>query len=158
MTCGVGGRRGSSPALLWLWCRPVATAPIRPLAWEPPYAASAAPEVAKRDQKKKKKKERKRERLPMLDGVHSPAQHALILFSFPEKCFWKWSVRSQDTVSIRTWTRSRSQRRSSGGKKIRYVVCPWGRQCQLHRPVSKSYWSLIKGAWLVSDIRERWNT
>ena len=29
-------------ALLWLWCRPAATAPIRPLAWEPPYAAGAA--------------------------------------------------------------------------------------------------------------------
>mgnify|MGYP001405769751 CR=1 FL=1 len=26
------------PALLWLWCRPVATDLIRPLAWEPPYA------------------------------------------------------------------------------------------------------------------------
>ena len=25
-----------------LWCRPVATAWIRPLAWEPPHAASAA--------------------------------------------------------------------------------------------------------------------
>ena len=23
---------------LWLWCRPAATAPIRPLAWEPPCA------------------------------------------------------------------------------------------------------------------------
>ena len=30
------------PALLWLWCRPAATAPIRPLAWEPPYAMVAA--------------------------------------------------------------------------------------------------------------------
>ena len=29
-------------ALLWLWRRLVATAPIRPLAWEPPYAAGAA--------------------------------------------------------------------------------------------------------------------
>ena len=37
-----GCRCGSDPALLWLWCRPAATAPIRPLAWEPPYAASAA--------------------------------------------------------------------------------------------------------------------
>ena len=27
------------PACLWLWCRPVATAPIQPLAWEPPYAS-----------------------------------------------------------------------------------------------------------------------
>ena len=30
------------PPLLWLWCRPAATALIRPLAWEPPYAAGAA--------------------------------------------------------------------------------------------------------------------
>ena len=30
------------PALLWLWCRPVATALIQPLAWEPPYARCAA--------------------------------------------------------------------------------------------------------------------
>ena len=29
-------------ALLWLWCRPVATVAIRPLAWEPPYATGAA--------------------------------------------------------------------------------------------------------------------
>ena len=42
MSCGVGGRRGLDPALLWLWCRAAATAPIRPLAWEPPYAAGAA--------------------------------------------------------------------------------------------------------------------
>jgi len=41
MSCGVVCRHGSDPALLWLWRRPVAIAPIRPLAWEPPYAASA---------------------------------------------------------------------------------------------------------------------
>ena len=29
-------------ALLWLWWRLAATAPIRPLAWEPPYASDAA--------------------------------------------------------------------------------------------------------------------
>ena len=40
-------------ALLWLWHRPEATAPIRPLAWEPPYAAGAAQEKAKRQKKKK---------------------------------------------------------------------------------------------------------
>ena len=32
----VGCRHGSDPTLLWLWSRPVATALIRPLAWEPP--------------------------------------------------------------------------------------------------------------------------
>ena len=36
------------PALLWLWCRLAAVAPIRPLAWEPPYAVGAAQEMAKR--------------------------------------------------------------------------------------------------------------
>ena len=48
MSCGVGCRRGLDPALLWLWCRPAATALIKPLAWKPPYAAEAAQEMAKR--------------------------------------------------------------------------------------------------------------
>ena len=52
MSCGVGCRRGSDPALLWLWRRPAAKAVIRPLAWEPPYAAGAAQEIAKRRKKK----------------------------------------------------------------------------------------------------------
>ena len=42
MSCGVGRRCTSDLALLWLWRRPAATALIRPLAWEPPYAASEA--------------------------------------------------------------------------------------------------------------------
>ena len=36
--------------LLWLWLWPAAVAPIQPLAWEPPHAASAA----LKSQKKKK--------------------------------------------------------------------------------------------------------
>ena len=48
MNCGVGRRRGSDLALLWLWHRPAAVAPIRPLAWEPPYAAGAALENTKK--------------------------------------------------------------------------------------------------------------
>ena len=54
MSCGVGCRRGSDPAFLWLWRRPVATALIQSLAWEPPYAAGAAQEIAKRQKKPKK--------------------------------------------------------------------------------------------------------
>ena len=42
MSCGVRCRHSSDPALLWLWCRLVARALIRPLAWDPPYAAAAA--------------------------------------------------------------------------------------------------------------------
>ena len=53
VSCCVGCRRGSDPALLWLWRRQVATAPIGPLAWEFPYAAEVALEKAKRQKKKK---------------------------------------------------------------------------------------------------------
>ena len=52
----MGHRRSLDPALLWLWPRPVATAPIRPLAWEPPYAVGAAQRNSKKKTKKKKKK------------------------------------------------------------------------------------------------------
>ena len=42
MHCGVGCRQGLHPALLWLWRKPAAAAPIRLLAWEHPYATGAA--------------------------------------------------------------------------------------------------------------------
>ena len=50
MSCGVGCRRGSNLALLWLWCRLAAATLIRALAWEPPCAVSAA---LKRQKKKR---------------------------------------------------------------------------------------------------------
>jgi len=52
----VGHRGGSNPELLWLWRRLVATAPIRPLAWEPSYAAGVALEKAKRQKTKQNTK------------------------------------------------------------------------------------------------------
>ena len=36
-----------------LWCRLSATAPIRPLAWEPPYAAGCGPKKDKKQTNKK---------------------------------------------------------------------------------------------------------
>ena len=54
MSCGVGRRRSLDPALLWLWCKLAATALIRPLAWESPYAMGVALEKTKRPKKKKK--------------------------------------------------------------------------------------------------------
>ena len=50
MSCGVGCRYTSD--LVLLWRRPAATALVRPLAWELPYAVAAA---LKRPKKKKKK-------------------------------------------------------------------------------------------------------
>ena len=51
VSCGVGHRRGSDPALLWLWCRQAATALIGPLAWEPTYAEGATLEKTERQNK-----------------------------------------------------------------------------------------------------------
>ena len=48
MSCGVGRRLGSDPAL--------ATALIRPLAWEPSYAVGVAQVKAKRQKTNKKTK------------------------------------------------------------------------------------------------------
>ena len=58
MSCGVGCRCSSDPALLWLWRRPVATAPTRPLAWEPPYAAGAAQEMANRQKQQQQQQQK----------------------------------------------------------------------------------------------------
>ena len=69
MSCGVGHRRGSDLALLWLWCRPVATAPIRPLAWEPPYAMGAALENAKKKRKEKEKRNAFQEKIDRYDNT-----------------------------------------------------------------------------------------
>ena len=52
MSCGVGHRRGSDLALLWMWHRLAAPALILPLAWGPPHAVG----VALKKQKKKKRK------------------------------------------------------------------------------------------------------
>ena len=59
MSCGVGCRYGLDPVLLWLWCRPAATALIEPLAWEPPHAVSAALEKTKRQKNPKNKNKTK---------------------------------------------------------------------------------------------------
>ena len=78
----MGCRRGSDPALLWLWHRPVATAPIQPLAWEPPYAAEAAQEIATtttKDKKKKKKSLKKKKKKKKESRLKFPISLALTL-------------------------------------------------------------------------------
>ena len=42
VSCGVGCKCGLDLVLLWLWCRPAATVPTGPLAWQPPYATGVA--------------------------------------------------------------------------------------------------------------------
>ena len=61
LSCGVHQRR---LVLLRLFCRPVAAAPIGPLAWEPSCAVGAAQKKRKKTEgKKKRKKERKKQKI-----------------------------------------------------------------------------------------------
>ena len=75
MSCAVDRKRASY--LVWLWRRLVATAPIRPPAWESPYAASAA---LKRQKPKKKLKKIKFTK----QGVPVIAQQLMKLTSIHE--------------------------------------------------------------------------
>ena len=68
MNCGLGWRRSSGLALLWLWRRLAATAPIRPLTWKLTYASGSA---LKR-QKKKKNQLRQRPGKGLLGDTSSP--------------------------------------------------------------------------------------
>ena len=93
--------------LLWLWCRPAAIAPIRPLAWEPPYATGAALKRQKDQKKKKKRNEwldefsehsdgaRSQMKKEHITGVpHNPSQ-ALILLR-------PWNVNKKETLKKNT--------------------------------------------------------
>ena len=82
VSCGVGHRRGSDLALLWLWCRPAAVAPIRPLAWELLYGTGAA----LKSQKKEKKKKRG---VPVLaQWLTNPTRNHEVVGSIPGLAQW----------------------------------------------------------------------
>jgi len=51
MSYDVGHRCDSGPTVLWLWCRPAATAPLGPLPWELPYAKGVALKKIKKQNK-----------------------------------------------------------------------------------------------------------
>ena len=62
MSCGVGHRCSLDPALLWLWYRLVATALIRLLTWEPPYASGVALEKTKQQQQQQQPKPKQKQK------------------------------------------------------------------------------------------------
>ena len=99
MSCRVGRRFDLDLVLLWLWCRPVATAPIWPLTWEPPYAAGA---TLKR--KKEKKKNTKKQLLELslwLSGLWT---------QLVSMRMWVWSLALRGGLRIqrcyKLWCRS----------------------------------------------------
>ena len=77
MTFGVGRRRGSDLALLWLQCRPAAAGPIRSLAWE----LLCAVDVALKRQKRRQQKNPLLETQIKRACTHTVQSYHLVLFS-----------------------------------------------------------------------------
>ena len=97
MSCGVGCRRGSHLALLWH--RPAATAPIRPLVWELPYAVGAA---LKRQKAKRKKKKRRMHSKP--SWVNSLEKDMELEEEGPKNHFSDFWLRSSEEGPKRMFT------------------------------------------------------
>ena len=76
MSCGVGCRRGSD------------TAPIQPLAWEPPYASGAAQEIATTTKNKKTKKKKKIGVSVVLPWLTNPTRNHEVVGSVPALAQW----------------------------------------------------------------------
>ena len=102
MSCGVGCRRGSDLVLLWLWHRLVATAPNRPLAWEPPHAASVALKSKKQETKKPKKHVKYSGKFPHVSfqKFYLPIQGATILRCLALQLSFAHSCGSYSIISV----------------------------------------------------------
>ena len=82
ISCGVSCRSGLDPVLLWLWRRPAATAPIQPLAWEPPYATGVA-------QKSKQNKKKLFKGVPVVaQWLSNPTRNHEVWGSIPGLAQW----------------------------------------------------------------------
>ena len=104
VSCGTGHRHGSDPELLWLWCRTAATALIRTLAWEPPYAERAAQEMAKRQKHTNKTKQG----VPIVvQWLRNPTRNHEVAGSIPglAQGLRIWHCREL-WYSLQTWLRS----------------------------------------------------
>ena len=132
MSCDVGRRSGLDPTLLWLWCRPAATALIRPLTWEPPYAEGAALKKAKRQKTNKQTKTKKQISINFN------------LNYFPWSLLWLSGVRTQ-LVSLRMRVRSLASLSRLGIQYSVTVSCGVGNGCGLD-PTLLWLWHRLEAA------------
>ena len=63
-------------SLLWLWPRPAAVAPIRPLSWEPPYASG----VVLKSKNKNKKRDNQNDQKSTTEFIHFSFEIVVILY------------------------------------------------------------------------------
>ena len=132
MSCGVGRRCGSDPALLWLWLchRPAAIAVIRPLGWESPYAMG---------KKTKKKKERKADTIQLTHRNNALFTSLVSLKLLSGKLCWQTEYEIKDLsysssprnllpawgqrTTLQEKFSSQRKRRKNKEPSLKYVIC-----------------------------------
>ena len=129
MSYGIGCRCSWDPALLRLWHRLAATTPIEPLAWEPPYAAGAALEKAKRQKKKKKKKSFSIHFSPPATILSSPS----LIDELPDGIYWTSAACSSSLTP--SWVNSDWALAPTIPSKCFLSNLQWPLHFQTHRPV-----------------------
>lgn len=93
---------------------------------------------------------------PELGGVHSTA-HTHFIF-LPSKVFLE-IVSEKSRYSLhQNMDKIKVPTQIIWGKQDQVCGVPRGCVCQLQQPPRTDSWSLMKGAWLLSDTRERWRT
>ena len=91
MSCGVGHRHGLDLMLLRLWWRPVAPAPIGPLAGESPYAAGTVLKRPKNKTKQNKQTNKKqKQKSKSKDKQDEGRKHLLNSSSLKTNCVVHW--------------------------------------------------------------------
>ena len=116
MSCGVDCRCGSDPTLQWLWCRPLAAALIRPLAWEPPYATEAALEMAKRQ------KQTNKISLTKAQKQEKKLQNFTQCFTFKTFPSYSWNSASSEARVATHKFSTREHNRVSGELNVKTVT------------------------------------
>ena len=138
MSRGVGHRFRLGPALLWLWRRPAATAPIGPLAWQPPYAVGTAlKDLHTRIRSAPKPPSREKSRTWVFPG--SSSQRCVLHLTWapqPRRC----PQRTVPTGQSASYRSTECQEGDREGQKVhaRLRRARWYRRSQIFRTGTKS--------------------
>ena len=127
MSYGIGCRCSSDPELLWLWHWPADAAPIRPLAWELPYAAGVA--LKRRQQQQQQQQQKTRPTIIYLSEWLIPVRTAIINKTTNNKS-WQGCRKREDLYTLGgnvNWCSHCGKPHSDFSKKLNHMTTTWPR-------------------------------